>query len=48
VYENLGDRREAISYVQKAIAHGATKNQIASDPELQELLKDPAAKAVLK
>jgi Tfp pilus assembly protein PilF len=48
VYENLGDRRQAIEYVGKALHHGGTKDQFVEDPELQELLKDPAAKAVVK
>ena len=48
VYENLGDRRQAIEYVGKALRAGFTKDAIRSDPELQEALKDSAMKNLLK
>lgn len=48
VHENLGDRQQAIEYVQKAMRVGFTKDQLVTDPELQELLKDPAMKAIVK
>jgi serine/threonine-protein kinase len=48
VYENLGDRGQAISYVGKALQHGGTKTQLIADPELQDALNDPAMKALLK
>lgn len=48
VYENLGDRSQAIAYIEKAIRHGASKDQLIMDPELQEALKDPAVKGLLK
>lgn len=48
VYENLGDRREVAAYVGKTLKHGGNKEQFTSDPELQEALKDPAIKALLK
>jgi len=48
VYENLGDRQQAISYVEKAMRAGYTKDALRNDPELQEALKDPAMKHLLK
>jgi eukaryotic-like serine/threonine-protein kinase len=48
VYENLGDRRQAIEYVGKALRAGFTKDAIRSDSELQEALKDSAMKNLLK
>ena len=48
VYENLGDRSQTIAYLQKAIRKGATKDQLSTDPELQEALKDPTVKGLLK
>ena len=48
VYENLGDRRQAIEYLGKALHRGATKDQLMQDSELQELLTDPAVKSMLK
>lgn len=48
VYENLGDRAQAIAYLQKAMRVGFTKDQLLTDPELQQLIKDPALKAFVK
>jgi len=48
VYENLGDRRQATAYVEKALRHGGNKEQLIADPELQAALNDPAIKALLK
>ncbi|HXS76774.1 MAG TPA: protein kinase [Terracidiphilus sp.] len=48
VYENLGDRKQAIAYTEKAMRAGFTKDELLADPELQEALKDPAMKALLK
>jgi tetratricopeptide (TPR) repeat protein/TolB-like protein len=48
VYENLGDRGQAIAYIEKAIRHGATKDQLITDPELQEALKGPAVRGLSK
>jgi eukaryotic-like serine/threonine-protein kinase len=48
VYEKLGDRKQAIAYVEKAMRAGFTKDSLVSDPELQEAMKDPAMKALLK
>ena len=48
VYENLGDRQQAISYAKKAAQKGVTREQLSDDPELQGLVNDPAVKAFLK
>lgn len=48
VYENLGDRKQAIAYVEKAMRGGFGKESLLADPELQELIKDPAMKAFVK
>lgn len=48
VYENLGDRKQAVEYTGKAIQKGVTKEQLTDDPELQNLLNDPAMKSSLK
>jgi serine/threonine-protein kinase len=48
VYENLGDRREAVEYLSKALQHGGTREQFLADPELQDALNDPAMKALFK
>lgn len=47
VYEDLGDRRRAVEYLKSAIKHGATKEILSSDPELQGVLTDPAIKGLL-
>jgi eukaryotic-like serine/threonine-protein kinase len=47
-YEKLGDRKQAIDFLGKALRSGYTKDELISDPELQEALKDPAVKALLK
>ena len=48
VYEHLGERRQAIAWLGKALQHGAAKQQILDDPELQDVLQDPPARALLK
>jgi serine/threonine-protein kinase len=48
LYENLGDRKQCIAYLEKAMRVGLTKDQMLTDPELQEALKDPGVKALLK
>jgi tetratricopeptide (TPR) repeat protein len=48
VHEHLGERQQAIACIQKSLQHGANKQQIATDPELQDLLKDPPVRALLK
>lgn len=48
VYESLGDRQQAISYAEKAMRAGYTADALRNDPELQEALKDPAMKHLLK
>jgi serine/threonine-protein kinase len=47
-YEKLGDRKQAIEFLGKALRAGYTKDELISDPELQEALSDPAVKALLK
>jgi serine/threonine-protein kinase len=41
VYENLGDRTRALSFVQKAIAGGRTMDKLAENPGLRNVLSDP-------
>jgi eukaryotic-like serine/threonine-protein kinase len=48
VYESIGDRKQAIAYVEKALRAGLTKDALLNDPELQEALKDPAMKVLVK
>src|SRR5262252_6865613 len=39
-YENLGDRRLALQYIDQALSAGFPADKIRNDPELQELIKD--------
>jgi serine/threonine protein kinase/tetratricopeptide (TPR) repeat protein len=48
VWENLGDRREVVGYVEKTLKHGGNKLQFVGDPEMQKAVTDPAIKALLK
>jgi tetratricopeptide (TPR) repeat protein/predicted Ser/Thr protein kinase len=41
VYEQLGDRRTALAWLQKAIAAGYQRERIERSPSLSELRKDP-------
>jgi len=47
-YELLGDRRQAVLYVQKTLKAGLPLNQLQSDPEIQGALPDPALHLLLK
>lgn len=47
-YEKLGNRKQAIEYLGKAIRAGYTKDELIADPELQDAMSDPAVKALLK
>jgi len=47
-YEKLGDRKQAIEYLGKALRAGYTKDELIADPELQDALRDPTVKALLK
>jgi len=47
-YEKLGDRKQAIEFLGRALRAGYTKEELIADPELQEALSDPAVKALLK
>ena len=40
-YELLGDRREAIRYLEEALAHGLGILQLNGDPEIQGVISDP-------
>jgi serine/threonine-protein kinase len=41
VYEYLGHRSQAISYLHEALARGSTLGDLERDPDLQNLLADP-------
>ena len=41
-YENLGDRQQAISFVQKALKKGYPLDQLKDDPQLENLISDPS------
>jgi serine/threonine protein kinase/tetratricopeptide (TPR) repeat protein len=47
-YELLGDRRQAVLYVEKALKAGLKPDQLRIDPEIQRTLQDPALRSVLK
>jgi Flp pilus assembly protein TadD len=40
-YELMGDRRRALEYLGKALHKGLALSQVRTDPDMQELLKDP-------
>jgi eukaryotic-like serine/threonine-protein kinase len=44
-YELLGDRRNALVYLRKAMAHGLSQLQVKEDPEIQPVLQDPHFKS---
>jgi serine/threonine-protein kinase len=44
-YELLGDRKNAIAYLRKAMAHGLSRLQVKEDPEIQPVLQDPHFKS---
>jgi len=46
-YELLGDRRQAVLYVEKALKAGLKPEQLRIDPEIQGALQDPALHSVL-
>jgi tetratricopeptide (TPR) repeat protein/TolB-like protein len=47
-YELLGDRRQAVLYVEKALKAGLKPDQLRTDLEIQGALQDPALRSVLK
>ena len=47
-HEALGDRPEAIQFVQKGIQKGYTLDDLQRDPDMQALLKDPSFKVRAK
>jgi eukaryotic-like serine/threonine-protein kinase len=40
-YEQLGKRREAITFLKQALAHGLSRGQVKGDPEVQGLISEP-------
>jgi tetratricopeptide (TPR) repeat protein len=40
-YELIGNRKEAIQYLQKAIGQGLTRGLLNEDPEIQGVISDP-------
>jgi eukaryotic-like serine/threonine-protein kinase len=40
-YENLGDRRLALEYIERALQKGYSLDDLKSNPDLQNLLSDP-------
>jgi len=40
-YENLGDRRQALDYIERALRKGYSLDDLKSNPDLQNLLSDP-------
>jgi len=40
-YELLGDRQNAIKYLEEALANGLPKGQLSEDPEIQGVVSDP-------
>ena len=40
-YEMLHDRRHALEYVRRALQKGLPLNEVTTDPDMQQLLKDP-------
>jgi serine/threonine protein kinase/tetratricopeptide (TPR) repeat protein len=47
-YELLGDRRQAVLYVERALKHGLKADDLRTDPEAQGTLQDPALRSLLK
>jgi eukaryotic-like serine/threonine-protein kinase len=47
-YELLGDRRQAVLYLEKVLKAGLRPDQLRSDPYLQSALQDPALRSLLK
>ena len=48
VYEQIGDRSKALSWIKSAIDAGYSKSDIINQPELQELIRDPRFQEILK
>jgi serine/threonine protein kinase/tetratricopeptide (TPR) repeat protein len=47
-YELLGDRRQAVQYVERALKHGLKVDELRTDPEIQPALQDPALRSLLR
>jgi Flp pilus assembly protein TadD len=43
-YELLGDRKDAIRYLEEALNNGLDRGQLREDPEIQGILSDPVFK----
>jgi Flp pilus assembly protein TadD len=43
-YELLGDRKDAIRYLEAALNNGLDRGQLREDPEIQGILSDPVFK----
>lgn len=46
--EKLGDRKTALGYIDRALKKGATLDSLASDPDLQQLVRDPGLQSMAK
>jgi eukaryotic-like serine/threonine-protein kinase len=47
-YELLGDRRQAVQYVERALKHDLKVDELRTDPQIQPALQDPALRSLLK
>jgi serine/threonine protein kinase/tetratricopeptide (TPR) repeat protein len=47
-YELLGDRRQAVLYVEKALKAGLKPEELRTDPQIQGALQDPMLRPLLK
>jgi serine/threonine-protein kinase len=47
-YENLGDRRKALEYIEKALKNGYSLESLKSSPDMQNLLSDPDFRPISK
>jgi Flp pilus assembly protein TadD len=47
-YEDLGDRRHALEYVQKSLKNGYTVDRVKNNPAFNNLVQDPGFKVQAK
>jgi hypothetical protein len=47
-YEDLGDRRRALEYVQKSLKNGYTVERVKNNPAFNNLVQDPGFKVQAK
>jgi tetratricopeptide (TPR) repeat protein len=45
-YERMGDHGRALEYIKKALQHGYPPLALRSDPSLQNVVQDPALRAL--